>query len=31
MPGDVHYRGYFNLAQQIIRFGEVYEELGLKP
>ncbi len=30
-PADVHYRGYFNLAQQIIRFGDIYEELGLKP
>jgi len=30
-PNDVHYRGYFNLARQIIRFGDIYEELGLKP
>ena len=30
-PGDVHYVGYFNLAEQIVRFGDIYEELGLKP
>ena len=30
-PADVHYRGYFNLAQRIVRFGDIYEELGLKP
>jgi hypothetical protein len=30
-PDDVHYRGYFNLADQIIRFGDIYDELGLKP
>jgi len=30
-PNDVHYRGFFNLAQRIIRFGDIYEELGLKP
>lgn len=30
-PDEVHYRGYFNLADRIIRFGDIYEELGLKP
>ncbi|MGI9260605.1 MAG: DUF1907 domain-containing protein [Woeseiaceae bacterium] len=30
-PGDVHYRGYFKLADRIIRFGDIYEELGIKP
>lgn len=30
-PDEVHYRGYFNLADQIIRFGDIYNELGLKP
>lgn len=30
-PDEVHYRGYFNLAQRIVRFGDIYEELGLKP
>jgi hypothetical protein len=27
----VHYVGYFNLAKQIVRFGDIYEELGLRP
>ncbi len=30
-PGEVHYRGYFNLASRIVRFGDIYEELGIKP
>lgn len=30
-PEDVHYRGYFKLADRIIRFGDIYEELGIKP
>ncbi len=30
-PDSVHYVGYFNLAEQIVRFGDIYEELGLKP
>lgn len=30
-PDEVHYRGYFNMADQIIRFGDIYNELGLKP
>lgn len=30
-PADVHYRGYFNLADRIVRFGDIYEELGIKP
>ena len=30
-PDDVHYVGYFQLADQIIRFGDIYEELGIKP
>jgi hypothetical protein len=30
-PDEVHYQGYFNLADQIIRFGDIYAELGLKP
>jgi len=30
-PGEVHYRGYFNLASRIIRFGDIYEELGISP
>jgi len=29
--GDVHYRGYFNLASKIVRFGDIYEALGIKP
>lgn len=28
-PDEVHYRGYFNLADQMIRFGDIYDELGL--
>ncbi|MGI9232647.1 MAG: DUF1907 domain-containing protein [Woeseiaceae bacterium] len=30
-PRDVHYRGYFKLADRIVRFGDIYEELGTKP
>ena len=30
-PGEVHYIGYFNLAQRILRFGDIYEELGITP
>ena len=30
-PDIVHYVGYFNLAEKIVRFGDIYEELGLKP
>ena len=30
-PAEVHYRGYFNLASRAIRFGDIYEELGIKP
>lgn len=30
-PDEVHYRGYFNVAQEVIRFGDIYSELGLKP
>ena len=30
-PDNVHYVGYFNLAERIVRFGDIYEELGLKP
>ena len=30
-PEEVHYRGYFNLADQMVRFGDIYDELGLKP
>lgn len=30
-PDEVHYRGYFNLASRIIRFGDVYAEIGIKP
>lgn len=30
-PADVHYRGYFSIASRIIRFGDIYEDLGIKP
>ena len=30
-PDIVHYVGYFNLAEKIVRFGDIYEELGLRP
>jgi len=30
-PDEVHYIGYFQLAGQIFRFGDIYEELGINP
>ena len=30
-PDEVHYIGYFQLDGQIIRFGDIYEELGISP
>jgi hypothetical protein len=30
-PDTIHYVGYFNLAEKIMRFGDIYEQLGLKP
>lgn len=30
-PQNIHYLGYFNLAESIVRFGDIYRELGLKP
>ena len=30
-PDEVHYVGYFQLAEQIFRFGDIYEELGISP
>ena len=30
-PDDVHYSGYFSLAERVFRFGDVYEELGISP
>ena len=30
-PEQVHYRGYFKLADRIIRFGDIYSILGIKP
>ena len=30
-PEDVHYIGYFALAQRIVRFGDIYKDLGIKP
>jgi hypothetical protein len=30
-PDEVHYVGYFALAEKIVRFGDIYEELGIKP
>ena len=30
-PEAVHYVGYFNLAERILRFGDIYEELGSTP
>ena len=30
-PGEVHYLGFFNLAERILRFGDVYEDLGTSP
>ena len=30
-PEEVHYAGFFNLAERILRFGDIYEELGTSP
>jgi len=30
-PEGVHYRGYFNVASKIFRFGDIYEDLGISP
>ena len=30
-PGEVHYLGFFNLAERILRFGDIYDELGSSP
>ena len=30
-PDSIHYVGYFNLAERIVRFGDIYSELGLQP
>ena len=30
-PGEMHYLGFFNLAERILRFGDVYEDLGTSP
>ena len=30
-PEIIHYVGYFNLADKIMRFGDIYEQLGLRP
>ena len=30
-PGDVHYRGFFNVASKIFRFGDIYADLGIRP
>lgn len=30
-PDSVHYVGYFSLAESIVRFGDIYQELGLTP
>ena len=30
-PDTVHYRGYFKPADRLIRYGDIYEELGIKP
>lgn len=30
-PEEIYYVGYFNHAKSIYRFGDIYEELGLKP
>ena len=30
-PGEVRYLGFFNLAERILRFGDVYENLGTSP
>ena len=30
-PDEVHYKGYFNVADRLVRFGDIYAELGIKP
>ena len=30
-PGEVRCVGFFNLAERILRFGDIYEELGSSP
>ena len=30
-PEIIHYVGHFNLAEKIVRFGDIYEQLGLRP
>ncbi len=30
-PDEVHYRGYFKPADRIVRFGDIYKELGIQP
>jgi hypothetical protein len=30
-PDIIHYVGYFNVAKEIVRFGDIYEQLGIKP
>jgi len=30
-PDEVHYRGFFSVAERIVRFGDIYAELGIKP
>ena len=30
-PGEVHYLGFFNLAERILRFGDIYADLGTSP
>ena len=30
-PEDVHYVGFFNLAERVLRFGDIYAQLGKSP
>jgi len=30
-PDEIHYIGYFSPAERIIRFGDIYKELGISP
>ena len=30
-PDDVHYIGYFSPADRIVRFGDIYKEIGISP
>lgn len=30
-PETIEYRGYFSPAQKIVRFGDIYKEMGIKP